>query len=381
MSLRNRMRVAIIHDWLFHMRGGEKCLRDLCLMFPDSEIFTLFYEPDAILAEEISSRPIHASHLNNNSFLRGHYRKLLPLYPLASWLLSRKLAARHRAQAFDLVISVSHCAAKNVAIPSGVVHLCYCLSPARYLWDQFERYIKSPALRFFATPLRKLLQHWDVRGAGRVDTFIAISSFVAERIKRVYGRESSVVYPGVELDPRISPSPGPEVEFLVVNALVPYKNTEAIVLAFNSLGLPLRVVGKGSELARLKKIAGTSIEFEEDLSSERLWELYHNCIALVFAAEEDFGMTPVEAQSSGRPVICYGRGGARETVIDGETGLFFGELSPESIALAVKQFLDCRERFKLERLRENAEQFSRERFFENMARIIRHPTERRVGNA
>lgn len=381
MSL-SHARVAIIHDWLFHMRGGEKCLRDLCQLFPNSEIFTLFFDREAELAPEITSRPIHGSSLNSWSVCRKHYRKLLPLYPIATKSLALKLASRHRTAPFDLVISVSHCAAKNVSVPDGVTHLCYCLSPARYLWDQFERYLKSPALRLVATPLKLLLQRWDVAGSNRVDHFIAISKFVGERIMRVYGRESSVVYPGVELDPRTPPLQGPGIEFLVVNALVPYKNTEIIVSAFNQLGLPLRIIGKGSERNSLKRLAGGSIEFEEELSTEQLWEAYRSCVALVFAAEEDFGMTPVEAQSSGRPVICFGRGGANETVLDGQTGVYFNSLTPESLVEAVRKFLDHRDRFKMERMRSNAEQFSRERFFENMMRIAEvQRSERLVGNA
>jgi len=361
------LRVAILHDWLFHMRGGEKCLRDLCELFPNSEIFTLFHSPNAELAEEIRSKKLHASILNP---LKRFYKYLLPIFPIGCRDLSRRLRVRHRAEPFDLVLSVSHCAVKNVKVPNGLPHLCYCLTPARYLWDQFDRYVEHPMLRRIGNYLREYLQTWDREGASGVTNFIAISNFVRERIQRVYQVDSEVVYPGVELDPKLPTSVGKGAEFLVVNALVPYKNTAVTIRAFNELGLPLRVVGRGSELAGLKAIASSNIEFEERVSEERLWHLYRNCAALIFAAEEDFGMTPVEAESSGRPVICYSKGGALETILPGKTGVYFSDLTPDAVADAVRQFLAKKSQFKFEAARAQAEQFSRSSFSTNFVKTL-----------
>ena len=207
------LRIAFIHDWLFHMRGGEKCLRDLCELFPDSEIFTLFHNEKASLAPEISARTIHRSFLSRVGVLRNKYKLLLPFYPLAVWHLSSILKRRHAQAPFDLVISVSHCAAKNVSTPERIPHLCYCLTPARYLWDQFDRYVQHPAAKLLAKPIRELLQNWDRRNSRGVNDFVGISHFVAERIKRVYGRNAGVVYPGVDLDPKIPTSQGSGAEF------------------------------------------------------------------------------------------------------------------------------------------------------------------------
>lgn len=364
------LRVALLHDWLFHMRGGEKCLRDIAELFPNSEIFTLFAGELSKLNETIAGRPIFPSVLNRIPLKKKIYRSLLPFFPIGVKSLESQLAKRHNVAPFDLVISVSHCAVKNVRAPEGVPHICYCLTPARYLWDQFERYIKSSLGRVLLTPMRNLLRQWDIAGSKSVDRFICISKFVADRLKRCYGREADVIYPGVDLDPILPTKHSTSGEFLTVNALVPYKNTEIIVEAFKELELPLRVIGSGAQESFLRARAGKNTVFERNISLEQLWKRYRECSALVFAAEEDFGMTPVEVQSSGKPVICLGRGGCLETVIPGVTGEYFFDITPHNVAMAVRSFMDRREGFSLESCRRNSELFSRERFFENFLQAI-----------
>ena len=381
------IRVALIHDWLLGMRGGERCLEVLCSMFPDAEIYTLFYDARGV-SSCINERPVTASPLNRLPGVKRYYRGLLPLYPLAAAALGRSLARRHAERPYDLVISVSHCAAKNVPTPAGVPHLCYCLTPVRYLWDQYQSYFAGrwyePLVRMVAAPLRR----WDVRAGAQVTRYIGISRYVSERIKRYYGRAAGVVYPPVRSD-WIQPAAANSVGegYLCVSALVPYKNVDLIIRAFTdprslAAGRTLTVVGSGPEGAKLRELAAgcSAIRFLERLTDAELAKLYRESAALVFAAEEDFGMVPVEMQAAGRPVICYRRGGALETVRERETGIFFDEMSVDSLLEAVAAFDSRKPEFKVDNCLRNARSFSLLRFvsafddeLEQLARQVGRP--------
>ena len=366
------LRIALLHDWLFHMRGGEKCLRDFCELFPNTEIFTLFHDEQAPLDPLIRRNKIHVSVLNRLPAIRRYYRLLLPLFGIGTRSLKRVLEERHAAQPFDLVISISHCAVKNIHPPKGVRHICYCLTPARYLWDQFERYVRSPWKRVLFSPLRMILRSLDQKGARAVDTWVGISHFIAERIQTAYGVKASVIYPAVDLVPETRQSFEKGDFFLVVNELVPYKNTALIVEAFNALGLNLVIIGKGPEEARLRSFAGPRISFRSNVPQEALENAYRQARALIFAAEEDFGMTPIECQSAGTPVICLQRGGALETVAQGEnkSGLFFQEATAEAIGSKVNEFLKRESDFSPSSCRASAARFNKSVFQDSFIKLL-----------
>lgn len=351
------MRVAFVHDWLLGMRGGERVLEVLCEAFPEADIYTLFYKPENI-RETINAHKIFSSFLNKLPSVEGYYRTLLPFFPLATRLLSKKI----RAGNYDLVISVSHCAAKNVRLSKSSYHLCYCLTPMRYIWDKYEDYFSAHRFEKIIRLIAKDLRNWDKQFSKGVDEFVCISEFIKERIASVYNRDSTVIYPPVTTNwIRARESNEEGKGFLCANALVPYKNTKYVVEAFNQLGLPLTIVGKGPELENLKSIAKDNIRFIECLSDSDLAEIYRKSKALVFAAEEDFGMIPVEMQAAGRPVICYAKGGSLETVCK-NTAVFFYELSAKSIAQAVLVFLEREKDISGEACILQASKFSKEVF-------------------
>ncbi len=364
------MRVALVHDWLLGMRGGERCLEVLCQMFPDADVYTAFYNPENITAP-IKRHRVRVSSLGRLPNVSAYYRWLLPLFPFASRSLSRAIRLQHQKAPYDLVISVSHCLAKNIEVPAGVPHLCYCLTPVRYFWDHFESYFGTRPIRPLAQLIISGLRKWDLRGARGVSRFIGISEYIANRIQRIYGEAAGVAYPPVRTDwitPRAAAEEGEG--FLCVNALVPYKNVELVLEAFLQLPYDLTIIGDGPErerlrtLARKKKVGG-KIRFLSKLSDEQLAAEYRQAKALVFAAEEDFGMVPVEMQAAGRPVIAYGRGGALETVaVKGAqpSGLYFSELTADSICAAVQDFILRQGEFTLDNCRAKAQQFNLKRF-------------------
>ncbi|MBL7661191.1 glycosyltransferase [bacterium] len=339
------MRLAIIHDWIFQMRGGEKCLERVLELYPESEVFCLFRRSDfqhsEALSPTIRRTRNYVSSLNSVGPLRKFYRFLFPCYPFGMRNLSKQLAQRHEEQPFDAVLSISHCAAKNIKIPSGLKHLCYCLTPMRYAYDQYDRYFGHLRYEPLIRPILRHLRRWDIAGSAGVDRFVAISEFIQRRIQTAYGRNSGLAYPPVETDWLNQQNPAkPEKRqgFLVVNALVPYKNTHIIIEAFNELGLPLKIVGSGPEIRRLLRISGPNITFLEKLKGSDLAHEFKMAEGFVFAAEEDFGMVLVEAQAAGCPIIAYGAGGAVEIVQPG-TGILFSCLTPEAIVRAVQELI------------------------------------------
>jgi glycosyltransferase involved in cell wall biosynthesis len=357
----NKLKVALIHDWLTGMRGGEKVLESLCELFPEADIYTLLRVKGSV-SKTIESHNIHTSFLQNFPLVEKKYRYYLPLMP--------KAIESFNLKGYDLIISSSHCVAKGIRNEARAAHFCYCYTPMRYIWDQYDEYFnkkRSGALTSRAMAvIRPQLQKWDVETARRVDHFIGISNCVRERIERIYKRDAAVIYPPVDVE-RFS-NRGTADYYLMVTALVPYKRVDLAIKAFNKLGKKLKIVGSGPDMARLKGLAGKTIELLGWQGDEKIAEYFGNCKAFIFPQEEDFGITAVEAQAAGKPVIAFARGGGLETVIEGKTGTFFNEPTEESLAEAVLR-LDGMV-FDPVNLMENAKRFSKEKFKAGLTKFL-----------
>lgn len=357
------MKVALIHDWLNGMRGGEKVLEGLCDLYPDAPIYTLLYEPEKC-SDKIKQHQVVTSFIQNLPWARKYYRHYLPLFPTA--------IEQFDLRGFDLVISTSHCVAKGVLVPPGTLHLCYCHTPMRYAWEQYHEYFPSDQLSWWQRKIIPLamtaLRQWDVVASNRVDQFIANSRHVAKRIKKYYHREALVVHPPVA-GQRFSIASETEDYYLVVSAMVPYKRLDRAIRAFNHLKKRLLVVGSGPELKKLKKLAGPTVTFESHCSEEHLTHLYERCRAFIFPGEEDFGITPLEAMAAGRPVIAYGVGGALETVVPNRTGLFFYEPTAEALAAAVQEAETVT--WQSQAIRDHALTFDYDHFKKNLQSVIK----------
>jgi len=367
------MKAALVHDWLNGMRGGEKVLELVCDIFPGAPIHTLFYEPESV-SEKIRKRTVIPSPLQKFPFTRDSYRMYLPLYP---WAIRR-----FDFPGIDVVFSISHCAAKGVRAPKGAIHICYCLTPMRYIWDKFHDYFGGKGLLSptgnIMKALRKPLQSWDRATAERVDFFITTSRYVAERIRKYYGKESEIIPPPVNVDffQPGSPNSGgnygdikPGGFYLLTSALVPYKRVDLAVEAFRDRPERLIVVGRGPEEKILRGSRPDNVDFTGWVSDEDLLWLYQNCRAFIFPAEEDFGIAPVEAMACGRPVIAYGKGGILDTVVENKTGLFFQDQTPASLKSALDRFSP--DDFDPEVLRNHARRFSGQAFLNKIRLFLR----------
>jgi glycosyltransferase involved in cell wall biosynthesis len=361
-------RVALVHDWLTGMRGGERCLEVFCELFPEADLFTLLHVPGSV-SPAIEARRIVTSFIQRMPDARRRYRHYLPLFPAAIRGLD--------LSGHDLVLSSSHAVAKGVRVPPGALHVCYCFTPMRYVWDLYHEYFGPRArlaTRLLMPPVAAALRRWDRRTAAGVHHFVAISRFVADRIRRAYGREADVIYPPVDVSRfRVEESPGDF--YLVVSALTPYKRVDLAVEAANRLGRRLVIVGTGPEEGRLRALAGPAVELLGWRDDAEMAELYARCRALIFPTLEDFGITPLEAMAAGRPVIALGQGGALETVVPpggGEpaTGLFFERQTAEDLAAAIRSFESGVIRFEPKALRRRAEAFDRPLFMERMERYL-----------
>ncbi len=354
------MKVALVHYWLVGMRGGERVLEALCEIFPDADIFTLVLDPD-----RISSRI--ARHNIRTSFLqriggRRHYRKMLPLMPAA--LEAFDLTP------YDLVISSEAGPAKGIIPRPDAMHICYCHSPMRYIWDLQPQYCRQAgwAGRLALQASGPWLRQWDVTTAARVDHFVANSRFVANRIQKYYRREAVVINPPVDLSRfAIAENPGPA--YLCAGEITPYKKVELAVEAFTRNGRPLVVIGGGASRA-MRERAGTNVTFLGAVDDATLAFWFARCRALVHPGIEDFGIVPLEVMASGRPVIAYARGGVAETVVAGTTGVFFGEQTVEGLMAAVERFERIAGGFDPATIRAHAARYAGPRFVEALRRHI-----------
>jgi len=350
------MKVALVHDWLTGMRGGEKCLEVFGEIFPDAPIYTLVHRRGSVSAA-IERHPIRTSFIQRAPFGRSRYQRYLPLYPVA--------VERFDLRGYDLVLSSSHAVAKGVVVHPGTRHVCYCHTPMRYVWAAYEDYFGGGRYRFplswALTCAATWLRTWDAVTAARVDRFIANSRNVAARIARYYGRRATVVHPWVDTllftpDPHL-----PREDFyLVVSALVPYKRLDLALAAAGRLKRRLVVIGSGVERRRLERAAGSRATFLGWQEPAALVDALRRARALLFPGEEDFGIVPLEAMACGTPVVAYGAGGALETVVDGETGVLFGAQSVDSIVDAMERVE--RGAFAAAACRRRALAFSREVF-------------------
>ncbi len=361
------MKVALVHDWLVTYRGGEKVLEALCALFPEAELFTLIHEPGSMPAT-IEQRRIHTSFIDRLPLARRRHRQFLPLFPKAIESLS--------LEGFELVISSSHCVAKGVRKPRRAKHLSYVHAPMRYMWDRFDDYFgpgrAAPSVRAAALALRPWLQRWDVRSSAGVDRFVSNSHHIAQKVAQLYGRQSSVVYPPVELD-RFTQVPLKRPEkggyYLWLGALAPYKRVDLAIEAFRATGEPLWIAGSGQDEHRLARGLPPNVRYLGQVSDGQMPELYRGARAFIFTGEEDFGLTPLEAQACGTPVIAYGRGGVLETVT-AQTGVLFDRQTPEALAEAVHAFDRWEAGFEPEAARAQAQRFSRGAFLTGIQREV-----------
>jgi glycosyltransferase involved in cell wall biosynthesis len=365
------VRVAIVHYWLTGMRGGEKVVEALCELFPQADIFTNIYRPDRV-SETIRRHRVRTTFVNRLPFA-SRIRAYLALMPLALEQLDLR--------GYDLVISTESGPAKGIVPPLDGTHICYSLSPMRYAWDMYPDYLASAGWlgRALLRPAMHYMRLWDFATAARVDYFATISEHTRRRIAKYYRREAEIVYPPVDTK-RFRPTGTRRDFYLVVGATEPYKRVDLAVDAVNRLGRPLVVIGEGPEDRRLRRLAGPTVTFLGAQPDEVLRDHYASCRALIFPGEEDFGIVPVECMASGRPVIAYGRGGALDTVRDGETGLFFREQTADALVDAILRYEREEREFSSERIAEHARAFDREhfkaRFGAMVERVMRGPAVR-----
>ena len=379
------MKVALVHDWIVSIRGAEKVLESLSRIYPGADLFTLRYDGDGVrLSRELSGRPVHTSFVDRLAKLTGGssvalsgFRLLLPLFPLA--------VESFRLDDYDLVISSSHAVAKGAIAPPGALHVSYVHTPMRYIWEAGAEYaprVPGGALgRAAFGLLAHYLRLWDTVATARVDALVANSRYTRDRIRRCYGRDSTVIEPPVETDrfqriPDPAPGGGAPPLFLCVSALVPYKRVELAVRAFLGRAERLVVVGEGADHQRLSAIAGAApnIELRGRLDDAEVDRLYAQCQAVIHPAIDDFGIVPVEALAAGRPVVAFAGGGATDSVRDGETGVLFATPTPAALGDAVTRLLGMR--FDPARLRAQARRFDRTSFERRFAALVESCLER-----
>ena len=360
------MKLALVHDWLTGMRGGEKALEVVCERFPDAELFTLLHVRGSV-SPVIERRRIHTSLVQTLPRASRYYRSYLPVFPFAIEQFS--------FDRFDRVLSLSHCVAKSAVTPTGVPHLCYCFTPMRYAWDQFDAYFGTDRIGRAGSavmrPVMARMARWDRDTADRPDRYVAISHYVAGRIGRYYNRVASVVYPPVDTDFYRPDDTAPEPFALIVSALVPYKRIELAIDACERAGVPLTIVGDGPERASLERHADGRANFLGRLSNEDVRSLYRRARVVLLPGEEDFGIVPLEAHACGRPVVALKRGGTLETVVPGTTGVLVEDMSVEAFAEGIVEANNTH--FDQGVIRAHAETFGRERFGDQIEALVRGP--------
>ena len=360
------MKIAIVHYWLVDRRGGERVVEALCELYPQADLFTNVYDP-APFARTLARHRVQTTFVNSLPFALQMLEPYLPLMPLALEQIDLR--------DYDLVISSESGPAKGVVVRPDALHICYCHSPMRYAWDMYHQYLAEAGAfkRMAMRPLMHYLRIWDQASAQRPDAIIANSEHTRRRIGKYWRRDATVIAPPVDTD-RLAAARATVRRgdyYLCAGQLMGYKRIDLAVEAFNTLGFPLVVAGTGPELVALQRRARPNIKFLGWTPDDALARTIAGCKALVFPGEEDFGIVPVEAMSAGRPVIAYGRGGALDSVIDGETGLFFHEPSAESLANAVRTFELERESFDADHIAAHAASFDREQFKARFADFVR----------
>lgn len=354
------MNIALVHDWITNVAGAERVLLQISDIYPEAPIHTSVF--DGRKARPFLKKNVKTSYLQHIPFAKTKREVLIPLTPLAF--------EQFDLSSYDLVISSTTMAAKGILTKPGTVHICYCHTPSRYLW---EPALDSRAQKGHFSALRQNIMHkmriWDKVAADRVDFFLANSKYIQKRIKKYYGRDSIVVYPSIDVE-KFKPTTPDKIGdyFLFVSRLVDYKRCDLVVEAFNDLGLPLKVIGRGPQRDKLQKMAKDNIEFLGYLTDQDMQKYYQEAKAFVFAAEEDFGIVPLEAMASGRPVIAYGAGGLLESVVAGVTGEFFDEQTPQCLINAVKNFKV--EKYDSAKIREHAMKFSDENFKKEFKSVV-----------
>ena len=384
------MRIALIHYWLYGMRGGEKVIAEILKLFPNADIYTHLYVPEN-LDPSITEHKITKTFINSLPLSKKYYQAYLPLMP---WALN-KLDLKN----YDLIISSESGPAKGVNKHKDACHICYCHTPMRYIWDQFDQYFGKGKSSWLTEKMMKLirpwLQRWDVNTSRKVNNFIANSRHVQKRIKKYYGKEATVIHPPVDTELFTPASTDEKGDyFLILSAFAPYKRLDIAVEAFNQLGMPFFVIGEGQDEKRLKKIAKPNIHFEGWLDISQIRSHFARCRAFVFCGEEDFGISLLEAQAMGRPVIAFGRGGALETVIPDNqswkpeteipqastsqpTGVFFYEQTPEALINAIKHFESIESQFDSKVIRNHAQKFDGSVYTKQMKNFIQEQIEKR----
>nr|WP_314374006.1 glycosyltransferase family 4 protein [uncultured Campylobacter sp.] len=353
------MKKALIHDWFSTYAGAEKCVESFTDIWDDFEIYSLIdFLSDADRNKILKGKRAHTSFIQRLPFAKDKYRNYLPLFPLA--------IEQFDISGYDVVLSSSHAVAKGVLTHSNQLHIAYVHTPIRYAWDLYHQYLRESGLdRGLKGMLAKYFLHkiriWDASTTNRVDYYIANSRYIARRIKKTYGKPSDVIYPPVDVD-KFTLREAKEEFYLTASRMVPYKKIDLIVEAFSQTDKKLLVIGDGPDMAKIRSKAGKNVELLGFADDETMADLMGRAKAFVFAAEEDFGITPVEAQACGTPVICFGRGGARETVLDGESGLYFMEQNTKELLAAVAKFEQNYDKFEPAKIRENSLKFSRARF-------------------
>ncbi len=353
------MKIALIHDWIIDIGGSEKALREIYSIFPSADIYTLLFKEESLKKLSIPKNKVNTSFIQKIPKSREIYRNLLPLFPLA--------IEQFDLSEYDIIISSSHAVAKGVLTNSKQLHISYCYTPMRYVWDLYHQYLRESNLdRGLRGFLVKIFLHylriWDISTVNRVDKFIAISRYISKRIRKIYGRNSAIIYPPVDID-KFELYEKKENFYLTVSRLVPYKKIDILIKAFaNMPDKKLIIIGDGPDMKKLKKIAKSNVEFLGYQPFDIVKEYLQRAKAFLFAGEEDFGVVLVEAQACGTPVIAYSQGGASEIVIDQKTGILFKEQSVNSLIEAIKDFEKKEDSFDFSVIRENSIRFNKERF-------------------
>jgi glycosyltransferase involved in cell wall biosynthesis len=360
------MKTAVVHEWLVTYAGSERVVEQMLHLYPEADLFSLVEFLSDDLKSFIRHKSVQTSFLQKLPFANPKFRSYLPLMPLA--------IEQFDLSSYDLVLSSNHAVAKGIITHPDQLHICYVHTPIRYAWDLQQDYLKGASLdrgirSFFVQLILHYLRLWDYASASRVDYFVANSQFVARRIWKTYRRPAQVIYPPVAVD-RFQPQSQREDFYLILSRFVPYKRVDLVVQAFTRLGLPLVVIGDGANWQQVKALAGENVQLLGHQSDGIVVDYMQRCKAFVYAAAEDFGISLVEAQAAGAPVIAFGKGGATETVIEGKTGVFFLEQTVDSLTAAIERFEAGIYTFDPDTIRQNAERFSPEKFCAQFSEFV-----------